>query len=39
MDDSVLWYMEKQIDRTIKNLNRRNMEGFFVKDKSEVMSF
>jgi len=29
--------MEKQIDRTIKNLRKRNMEGFFVKDKSELM--
>lgn len=37
MDDSVLWYMEKRIDRTIKNLSRRNMEGFFVKDKSGVI--
>jgi len=30
--------MEKRVDRTIKNLNRRNMEGFFVKDKSELMT-
>ncbi|GAA0774312.1 lactate utilization protein [Clostridium subterminale] len=37
MDNSTLWYMEKQIDRTIKNLRKRNMEGFFVKDKSELM--
>ena len=37
MDNSTLWYMEKQIDRTIKNLKKRNMEGFFVKDKSELM--
>jgi len=29
--------MEKQIDRTIKTLRKRNMEGFFVKDKSELM--
>ncbi len=38
MDNSILWYMEKRVDRTIKNLNRRNMEGFFVKDKSELMT-
>ncbi|WP_346897947.1 lactate utilization protein [Clostridium sp. UBA7503] len=38
MDNSTLWYMEKRVDRTIKNLNRRNMEGFFVKDKSELMT-
>ncbi len=37
MDNSTLWYMEKQIDRTIKTLRKRNMEGFFVKDKSELM--
>jgi len=29
--------MEKRIDRTIKNLNRRNMAGFFVKDKNELI--
>ncbi len=38
MDNSTLWYMEKRVDRTIKNLNRRNMEGCFVKDKSELMN-
>jgi L-lactate utilization protein LutB len=38
MDNSTLWYMEKRVDRTIKNLNRRNMEGFFVKDKSELIT-
>ncbi|MEW8996031.1 lactate utilization protein [Clostridium sp.] len=37
MDNSTSWYMEKQIERTIKNLKKRNMEGFFVKDKSELM--
>ncbi len=37
MDNNTLWYMEKRIDRTIKNLNRRNMAGFFVKDKNELI--
>jgi hypothetical protein len=37
MDESVLWYKEKLIDRTIKNLNKRNMKGFFVKNKSELI--
>ncbi len=37
MDESVLWYKEKLIDRTIKNLNKRNMRGFFVKNKSELI--
>lgn len=35
MDNDVLWYIEKQIDRTIINLRKRNMEGFFVKDNKE----
>lgn len=38
MDNNTLWYMEKRIDRTIKNLNRRNMDGFFVKDKNELIT-
>jgi len=37
MDNSTLWYMEKKIDRTIKNLKKRNMEGSFVEDRSELM--
>ncbi|MBW9157961.1 MULTISPECIES: lactate utilization protein [Clostridium] len=36
MDNDVLWYIEKQIDRTINNLRKRNMEGFFVKDNKEL---
>lgn len=38
MDNNTLWYMEKRIDRTIKNLNRRNMDGLFVKDKNELIA-
>ncbi|HBA05438.1 MAG TPA: lactate utilization protein, partial [Clostridium sp.] len=38
MDNNTLWYMEKRIDRTIKNLNRRNMDGLFVKDKNELIT-
>ncbi|MBU3144100.1 lactate utilization protein [Clostridium sp. CF012] len=37
MDNDVLWYIEKQIDRTINNLRKRNMEGFFVKDNKELI--
>lgn len=37
MDDNVLWYIEKQIDRTINNLKNHNMEGFFVKDEIELI--
>ncbi|ABX42274.1 lactate utilization protein [Lachnoclostridium phytofermentans] len=36
MDEKVLWYIEKQVERTIKNLNRRNMAGFYVKDEVEL---
>ncbi|EPY2301528.1 hypothetical protein A0J52_03035 [Clostridium sporogenes] len=30
MDRNVAWYIEKQVERTIKNLNRRNMEGHYI---------
>ncbi len=36
MDNNVLWYLEKQVERTISNLQKRNMEGFFVKDENEL---
>ncbi len=38
MDNNVLWYMEKQIDRTIDNLRKRNMKGFFVKNEIELIA-
>lgn len=38
MDNNVSWYIEKQIDRTINNLRKRNMEGFFVSDNAELIS-
>ncbi|MPM35605.1 hypothetical protein SDC9_82198 [bioreactor metagenome] len=38
MDNNVSWYIEKQIDRIINNLRKRNMEGFFVSDNSELIS-
>jgi L-lactate utilization protein LutB len=36
MDNDVLWYREKQVERTINNLRKRNMEGFFVNDDKEL---
>lgn len=36
MDNNVLWYLEKQVERTISNLQKRNMEGFFVKNENEL---
>ncbi|OOM76944.1 lactate utilization protein [Clostridium sp. BL-8] len=37
MDNDVLWFLEKQIERTINNLRKRNMAGFFVKDEVELI--
>ncbi|ERI91940.1 hypothetical protein HMPREF1982_02983 [Clostridiales bacterium oral taxon 876 str. F0540] len=36
MDNNALWYREKQIERTINNLRKRNMAGFFVNDDTEL---
>ncbi|MFL0269421.1 lactate utilization protein [Candidatus Clostridium radicumherbarum] len=36
MDNDTLWYIEKQIERTINNLRKRNMEGFFVEDEKNL---
>ncbi len=36
MDNHVLWYLDKKVDRTISNLRKRNMQGFFVKDDSDL---
>lgn len=36
MDNNALWYREKQIERTINNLRKRNMAGFFVNDDIEL---
>ncbi|MBU5593478.1 lactate utilization protein [Clostridium sp. MSJ-4] len=37
MDKNLLWYREKQVERTINNLIKRNMEGYFVNDKRELI--
>ncbi len=37
MDNDVLWYMEKQIDRTLDNLRKHNMSGIYVKDEIELI--
>lgn len=36
MDTNVSWYIEERVNRTLKNLKQRNMEGFFVKDDNEL---
>ena len=37
MDNNVSWYIEKKIERTIKNLNNRNMEGYYVNGEQELI--
>jgi len=37
MDKDVHWYLGKQIERTIINLRKRNMEGFFIEDTKELI--
>lgn len=37
MDHNISWYTEKQLERTIAGLNRRNMAGFFVQEEQELM--
>jgi len=36
MDKNVLWYMEKQVERTLDNLKKHNMIGYFVQDEKEL---
>jgi len=36
MENNVLWYLEKQVERTINNLGKKNMEGYFIKDEDEL---
>ena len=36
MDDNVAWYINKQVARTIENLEKHNMKGFYVADEIEL---
>lgn len=36
MDKNIEWYIEKQIERTIKNLNSHNMDGYYVTNREEL---
>lgn len=38
MDENILWYQEKQVERTIKNLELHNMMGIYVEDEAELLS-
>ncbi len=37
MDKNVSWYIEKQVERTIKNLNSRNMDGFYINKREQLI--
>jgi len=36
MDKNMKWYIEKQVERTIKNLNSGNMEGYYIKNREQL---
>ena len=36
MDQNVSWYIEKQVERTIKNLNAHNMEGYYIENREQL---
>ena len=38
MDNNVAFVIEKKVEKTIKNLEKNNMNGYFVKDKSEALT-
>jgi L-lactate utilization protein LutB len=37
MGKNIAWYIEKQVERTIKNLNSRNMEGYYVNNREQLL--
>ncbi|WP_010233562.1 lactate utilization protein [Clostridium arbusti] len=36
MDKNIAWYIQKQVERTIKNINNRNMEGYYIKNREQL---
>lgn len=36
MDKNVAWYIKKQVERTIKNLNSRNMGGYYINNINQL---
>ncbi len=36
MDKNILWYIDKQVEKIINALEKRNMKGIFVKDEDEL---
>ena len=37
MDKSVSWYVGKQVERTIKNLNSHNIDGYYIDKKENII--
>ncbi len=37
MDANIKWYLDKKVERTIKSLAKRNMQGFYVEDTIQLM--
>jgi hypothetical protein len=37
MDENISWYLNKQVDKVISSLEKRNMKGIFVKDETELI--
>ncbi|SKC92288.1 lactate utilization protein [Maledivibacter halophilus] len=37
MDKNITWYIDKQVERTIKNLNARNMEGYYINNREQLL--
>lgn len=37
MDKNVSWYLDKKVERTIDGLKKRNMAGYFINDKVELI--
>lgn len=38
MDENVLWHTEQKVKTTMDNLEKNNMEAYFVKDEEEMLS-
>ncbi len=36
MDQNISWYIEKQIEKVLSNLEKRNMKGIYVKNEAEL---
>ncbi|BDR63478.1 membrane protein [Clostridium tetani] len=36
MDKNIEWYIDKKVQRTIENLEKHNIEAFYVKDEDEL---